>query len=136
MIFSILFLLFSGALVTGFLASGMNPKDMPEKVFQIKRANIWDVGLGIGLLKGKKFQKILENNFTCKYIEDCVIPYGCTAYDVLGCRTNCITTGHIATAVRASCTFPCLFQPVVIDNRYSRMDLCLCIFLYVFVFIL
>ena len=107
----------AGALVTAFLASGMKPTDMPERVFSIKRENMWDVGIGLGLLKGQLFQQILEKQFPVQTFEECPIPLGVTAYDVLGFKTNCITTGNLATAVRASCTFPGLFQPVVIDSR-------------------
>jgi NTE family protein len=106
----------AGALVTGFLASGMKPSEMPEKVFAIKRSDIWDVGFGLGLLKGQLCQEILERDLKVKTFEECSIPLGVTAYDVLGMRTNCITTGDIATAVRASCCFPGLFQPVLIDG--------------------
>ena len=107
----------AGALVTAFLASGMKPTDMPDRVFSIKRENMWDVGIGLGLLKGQLFQQILEKQFPVQTFEECPIPLGVTAYDVLGFKTNCITTGNLATAVRASCTFPGLFQPVVIDSR-------------------
>lgn len=107
----------AGALVTAFLASGMKPTDMPERVFSIKRENMWDVGIGLGLLKGQLFQKILEKQFPVQTFEECPIPLGVTAYDIFGFKTNCITTGNLATAVRASCTFPGLFQPVVIDSR-------------------
>lgn len=107
----------AGALVAAFLASGMKPTDMPREVFSLKREDIWDVGIGLGLLKGNLFQKILEEKFPVQTFEECRIPLGVTAYDVLGFRTNCITRGNLATAVRASCTFPGLFQPVVIDDR-------------------
>lgn len=108
----------AGALVAAFLASGMKPNDMPSEVFPIRREDIWDLGIGLGLLKGDLFQRLLEDKFPVKTIEECSIPLGVTAYDVLGFRTNCITKGDLATAVRASCTFPGLFQPVVIDDRY------------------
>jgi NTE family protein len=107
----------AGALVAGFLASGMRPRDMPDRVFAIKRENIWDVGIGLGLLRGQLFQEILEKQFPVQTFEECPISLGVTAYDLLGFRTNCITTGSLASAVRASCTFPGLFQPVVIDGR-------------------
>ena len=107
----------AGALVAAFLASGMLPKDMPERVFAIKRENIWDMGVGLGLLKGQLLQKILEEQFPVRTFEECPIPLGLTAYDVLGFKTNCVTKGDLATAVRASCCFPGLFQPVIIDER-------------------
>ena len=107
----------AGALVAAFLASGMKPSDMPERVFSIKREDMWDMGLGLGLLKGQLLQKILEKQFPVQTFEECPIPVGITAYDVLGFKTNCINAGNLATAVRASCCFPGLFQPVMIDNR-------------------
>ena len=78
----------AGALVAAFLASGMKPTDMPPRVFSIKRENMWDMGLGLGLLKGQLFQKILENQFPVKTFEECPIPLGITAYDVFGFKTN------------------------------------------------
>lgn len=108
----------AGALVAAFLASGMKPADMPERVFSIKRENMWDIGLGLGLLKGQLLQQILEHQFPVQTFEECPIPVGISAYDVFGFKTNCINSGDLATAVRASCCFPGLFQPVSIDNRY------------------
>lgn len=106
----------AGALVGGFLASGMKPCDMIEKVLEIRREDIWDmVGIG-GLLKGQLFQQLLERHLPVKNMEDCPIPVGVTVWDVLKFRTKIITSGNLATAMRASCTFPLLFQPVVIDN--------------------
>ena len=135
----------AGALVAGFLASGMAIAEMPERVFAIKRADIWDVGVGFGVLKGQLFQTILENQLPVSTFEQCTIPIGVTAYDVLGFRTACLTKGNLlpcihlkslhnshiyniertqfvtpgslATAIRASCTFPGLFQPVMVDGR-------------------
>lgn len=107
----------AGALVGGFLASGMSIAEMPERVFSIKRADMWDMGIGCGLLKGGLFQRILEEHLPVATFEQCTIPVGMTAYDVFGMRTNCIQSGDLATAIRASCTFPGLFQPVMIDGR-------------------
>ena len=107
----------AGALVAAFLASGMKPADMPERVFTIKRENIWDIGIGLGLLKGQLLQQILEHQFPVQTFEECPIPVGISAYDVFGFKTNCINSGDLATAVRASCCFPGLFQPVSINSR-------------------
>ena len=37
----------AGALVGGFLAAGMKPREMRAPVFEMKREDIWDMG-GIG----------------------------------------------------------------------------------------
>ena len=106
----------AGALVGGFYASGMEINEMPDRIFSIKRKDIWDVSFGFGLLKGNLLQNILEQNLPVKTFEECKIPMGITAYDILGCRTRLITSGNLATSIRASCCFPGLFQPVMIDS--------------------
>lgn len=106
----------AGALVGGFYAAGMNPSEMLEPVFSIKRSDIWDVGGIGGLLKGQLFQDLLNRFLPVQNFTECRIPLGVTAYNLFGFRTSMITEGSIATAIRASCTFPGLFQPVMINN--------------------
>jgi predicted acylesterase/phospholipase RssA len=95
----------------------MSIEDMRKHVFSIRRGDIWDVGLGFGLLKGQLVQELLERMLPVHRFEDCKIPLGVAAYDVYNFKTNCISTGDIATAIRASACFPVLFQPVMIDSR-------------------
>jgi hypothetical protein len=90
-------------------------------VFSISREDVWDVGIGFGLLKGNLFQNKLEEFLPIKTFDQCKIPLGITAYDLLRFRTNCIYEGDVATAVRASCCFPVLFSPVMIDS-YPHID--------------
>lgn len=111
----------AGALVTGFLSSGMLPSQMVEPVLSIRREDMWDIGGIGGLLRGQKFQELLEKHLPQKNFEDCVIPVGMTTYDLLRFRTNIITKGNLATAIRASCCFPVLFSPVLIDN-FPQID--------------
>jgi NTE family protein len=106
----------AGALVGGFLASGMKPSRMIDLVLKIKRQDIWDLGGIGGLLKGQLFQRALENDLDIRNIEECLIPFGTTAWEVFGFQTKIITTGDLATAIRASCTFPLLFQPALVDG--------------------
>jgi NTE family protein len=106
----------AGALVGGFYASGMAPSEMIKSLFAIERSDVWDMGGIGGLLQGKLFHEILERVLPVKKIEECKIPYGATAYDLLRFRTTLLHDGCLPTAIRASCTFPGLFQPVFIDN--------------------
>ena len=46
----------------------------------------------------------------------------CTAYSVLGFSTRCLTSGPLAVAIRASATFPALFQPVLLDGGWPHID--------------
>jgi predicted acylesterase/phospholipase RssA len=105
----------AGSLVGGFLAAGMSPVEMRDLIVGIKREDMWDMGGFLGLLKGNLFQNLLEKHLPCSAIQQSPIPFGTTAYDVLRCKTRVLQSGSLATAIRASCTFPLLFQPVWID---------------------
>jgi NTE family protein len=105
----------AGALVGGFYASGWSPSGIIDTLMSITREHIWDVGGAGGLLRGQMFHDLLTEHLKVSRIEDCRIPFGATAYDLFRFKTNCIQSGCIATAIRASCTFPGLFQPVLID---------------------
>lgn len=104
----------AGALVGGFFAAGMKPSEMLEPVFSIRREDIWDVSVGPGLLEGQLFQRILQRFLPVQDFKDCRIPLAVTAYDVLGFKTTILREGEVATAIRASCCFPVLFQPVTV----------------------
>jgi len=106
----------AGALVAGFLAAGMTPRTMIENVLSINRVDIWDMGGLGGLLKGQLLQNTLEKYLPVQMIEECPIPLGVTAWELFGCRTKIVSSGRLATAIRASCTFPLLFQPVNVDG--------------------
>jgi NTE family protein len=106
----------AGALVGAFLASGMKPTAMANAVLAIEREHIWDVGGIGGLLKGQLFEQVMEKHLPVMNIEEAPIPFCATAYDLLRFRTTYLTTGKLSTAARASCTFPGLLQPVMINN--------------------
>lgn len=107
----------AGSLVGGFLASGMTPIEMRDLVLGIRREDMWDIGGFMGLLRGQHFHNLLERHLPCRAIERCKLPFGTTAFDVLGMKTTLLQSGSLATAIRASCTFPLLFQPVWINWR-------------------
>lgn len=111
----------AGALVGGFLASGMKPSEMRDIILDIRREDMWDMGGTLGLLRGQLFQELLEKHLPCRTIEQCPLPFGTTAWDVLRFRTTILHSGPLATSIRASCTFPLLFQPVWM-NRYPHID--------------
>lgn len=108
----------AGALVAGFLASGKSPKEMAETVFKINREAIWDVGVGLGLLRGGKLQALLERELgsDCQTFASCKIPCGCSTFDILSLQTQAVREGPLAIAMRSSACFPLLFAPVAMNN--------------------
>lgn len=89
---------------------------MIKAVLDIKRADIWDVGGIGGLLKGEKFQQLVSHHLPVKTIEECKYPYAATTYDLLRFKTLHLTKGSLAQAMCTSCTFPGMFQPVLIEG--------------------
>jgi predicted acylesterase/phospholipase RssA len=94
----------------------MEPSEMIKSVLAIKRADIWDMGGSFGLLKGQLFQALIERDLPVQTFSECRCPLGVTTFDLAKCKTQYITEGHLATAMRASCTFPGMFQPVYIGG--------------------
>lgn len=106
----------AGALVAGALSSGMSPQEARDLVFGISKRDFWDPFPGLGLLRGKKFQKLLESNYAPTF-DNAGIPLEVAVFDVLACRTRFLHEGSLPRAILASCAVPFLFQPVRIGKR-------------------
>lgn len=106
----------AGAIAGGFFASGMSTEYMMSALFELRREDMWDIGGVAGLLKGQLMQSQLEKRLLVKNIEECKIPLGVTAYDVLRFETQCLIKGDLASSIRASCCVPLLFQPVMVNG--------------------
>jgi hypothetical protein len=88
---------------------------MIVSVLGVDREHMWDLGGVGGLLKGQLFHDLVTKTLPVQTFSECKIPLSVTAYDLLRFKTNCITEGSLATAMVASCCFPGLFQPVMIN---------------------
>ena len=107
----------AGALVAGAWASGRSGEEIAERILALRREDFWDLGPGPGLLRGALFQALLEQTLEAATFEACRAPLSVSVYDVRARRTVALSRGPLAVAVRASCTFPGLFQPTVIAGR-------------------
>jgi predicted acylesterase/phospholipase RssA len=107
----------AGALVGAFVAAGSTCTEMTEQVLAIQRTDVWDVGGIGGLLKGEKFLHLVEQFLPKTTFEECAIPAAFTTFDLLGMKTRILTSGSLALAARASCTFPGLFQPAIVEGN-------------------
>lgn len=107
----------AGALVTGAYASGLSPDALAAELVGLTRDDFWDPGLGLGLLRGDLFRSRLDAMLPVSRIESCRIPAAISVHDVFARRTRVLSEGSLATAIRASCSVPLLFHPVVIGGR-------------------
>jgi NTE family protein len=107
----------AGALVTGLWAAGVEPGRMVEELTALRRADFWDPGFGLGLLKGRLIDAKLRELLPVETFEKCAVPAQMSVTDLLRWRAEVIEEGDLATAIRASCAFPGLIQPVRIGGR-------------------
>ena len=107
----------AGALVAGLWAAGRDAADMADELLGMTRTDFWDPGPGLGLLRGRRFATRLERALPVASFERTRVPLAVSVWEISGRRTVVRTQGPLAPAIQASCSFPGLFQPVIIDGR-------------------
>jgi NTE family protein len=106
----------AGALVSGVWASGRSIHELKEALFEVRREDFWDPAFGLGLLRGELFEEKLRQLLACEVFSETVVPLRLTAFHCGKLRARVFSQGELAPAIRASCTFPGLFQPVWIEG--------------------
>lgn len=74
-------------------------------------------GTGVGLLRGDAFDRLLRAALArvgVRTFADCRIPVRLSVFDLESRRTQVLSAGELAPAIRASCSVPGMFQPTQI----------------------
>lgn len=112
-----------GALVGAMLAAGLPPAVMREDVGRVGR--VWDlfrlvdvaIRPGSITLKGSRLTEFLAERVGMELrIEALRMPFAAMAVDLHSGREVALRTGPVVDAVRASLSFPGLFEPVERDG--------------------
>ncbi len=77
-----------------------------------------DVGLQGGLIKGARLVEFFHGQFVECQFNELAIPFATVATDLATGREVWLREGKVSDAVRASCTVPGLFAPVMCEGRY------------------
>jgi NTE family protein len=72
----------------------------------------------LGLASNHRLGDLIEQVFESKRFEDLQIPMAVVATDLANGEPVVFTHGNLCEAIRASCAFPGLFEPVQIGTRY------------------
>jgi NTE family protein len=107
----------AGAMISAAWAAGVPLDELAAFLVRMRRVDFWDPAFGPGLLAGKKFDALLRQILPLERIEACRVPVRISAFDILARTTRILARGDLATAIRASCAVPAMFQPVWIDRR-------------------
>jgi len=72
----------------------------------------------LGLASNHRLGDLIEQVFESRKFEDLKIPMAIVATDLANGEPVVFTHGNLCEAIRASCAFPGLFEPVQIGTRY------------------
>lgn len=107
----------AGALVGGLWAAGLSASELRRELLELKREHFWDLGPGLGLLRGALFRARVERLAPVKNVEECRVPLAISVFDLFARKTAVLRSGPVAAAIHASCAAPVLFQPVRVGRR-------------------
>jgi NTE family protein len=104
----------AGAIVAAAYASGTSPDEIARVGSSMRFADVarWSIGW-MGLMGSQRMEKFLQRLLKCFRFEDMKIPLGVVATDLsTGDPVLFRDTGDVNLPIRASCSYPGLFQPV------------------------
>lgn len=83
-----------------------------------KGFQLFDPTLQGGLIKGKKFEKFIEEILEGATFDKLQIPFAAVATDFNTAKTVVFTDGQLSKVIRASTSVPTLFQPLMYKNFF------------------
>ncbi len=88
--------------------------------------NDFKVGLPSGLIEGQQissfFSGLTWNAARCQSFNDLVIPFRCTAADIINGKIVEFDRGDLTTAMRSSMAIPTVFTPMLLDSNTLVVD--------------
>jgi predicted acylesterase/phospholipase RssA len=116
----------AGALIGGQFAMGWDVHELERrniKLFGGPRRRLMDYTIPTTSIVGSvSLNRILDTIFGGHQVEDLWIPFLCTISDLTAAELIVRDTGPLRDAVRASCSLPVLFPPVVGPNGHLLAD--------------
>jgi len=109
-----------GALIGGFYSATKDIKQIEEIALSTNWRQVLsliDPSLRQGLISGEKIKKFIENHIGKIKFQDLKIPLSVIATDLKTGETISISQGEMASAIRASISFPLVFKPVEREGR-------------------
>lgn len=108
----------AGSFVGSLYAYGYNSFQLQEIAFQLDKSHVADFIIpDNGFLKGEKLENYVNFMLGNTPMEKLKIPFYAVATDIKTGEEVVFGTGNTGTAVRASCSIPGVFKPVVIGSH-------------------
>lgn len=110
-----------GALIGAFYAAKNNIKELEHFATDLKGTKIISLFLDPtfrqGFVAGNKIIDFIEDFTGQVTFKDLKIPFTAVSTDFVSTKTVFLNTGNVSQAVRASCTIPLVFSPVILENK-------------------
>ncbi len=109
-----------GALIGAYYAASPTLSKLEEFIFSFNKRKgfaLFDPTLRGGLIKGNKFEKLIEDLLDEKKFERLRIPFSAVATDFNTAEEVVLDNGVLAKAVRASISVPAVFRPVELGKQ-------------------
>jgi NTE family protein len=111
----------AGAIVGALYADEPDISTIDQTLLGMKRADMLDTtyfSSRFGFVKGKALEAFMKKNLRSKTFEELKIPLIVIATDLHTGELIELSHNEIPIAVRASCAYPGVFQPVPLEGRY------------------
>ncbi|HET6419441.1 MAG TPA: patatin-like phospholipase family protein [Geobacteraceae bacterium] len=108
----------AGSFVGSLYAYGFSPYQLQSISFGIQQSDLADLMLpDNGFIKGEKLEAYVNRMVRNTPMEKLRIPFYAVATDIQDGKETVFGSGNTGRAVRASCSIPGVFSPVVINGR-------------------
>lgn len=108
----------AGSLVGSLYAYGYSAQQLEQISYQMDELNLADFTFSKkGLLKGQKLQDFVNNKINNTNIQNLKYKFTAIATDLDSGQSVAFNYGNTGVAVRASCSVPNIFIPVIIANH-------------------
>jgi len=107
-----------GAMIGAAYSGGVSISQMEEHAYKFTLKKILDPTMpSMGLLAGEKLESTIRQLIDGRRFEDCKIPLAIVANDIETGEEVVFQKGDLIKVIRASCSWPGIFNPVRIDGR-------------------
>lgn len=109
-----------GAMIGGFYAASKDVKQVEKIALNTNWRlilSLIDISLRQGLLGGEKVKNFIESHIDKIHFKDLKIPLSVVVTDLKSGEAVVINKGEVASAIRASVSFPLVFKPIEEENK-------------------
>lgn len=107
-----------GAVVAASYCTGLSPVKIEKRATALSWTDLVDPVIPkLGLLEGDKLRNVIEELLEGKTFLDTIIPLAVVTTDIEKAEEVVFTSGDLTKILRASCSWPGIFNPPRIDGR-------------------